>query len=85
MEKYSLEFRKSVEKDLKAIPLPDQKRILKRIQALADDPRPPGSKKLSGQERYRLRQGNFRNLYEIEDQKLIIVVVKVGNRRDIYK
>ena len=85
MEKYSLELRKSVEKDLKEIPLPDQKRILKRIQALADDPRPPGSKKLSSQERYRLRQGNFRILYEIEDQKLIIVVVKVGNRRDIYK
>ena len=85
MERYSLEVRKSVEKDLKAIPVPDRVRILQRIQTLADDPRPPGSKKLSGQERYRLRQGNFRILYEIEDQKLIIVVVKVGNRRDISK
>lgn len=85
MAKFSLEVRNSVEKDLRAIPLPDRKRILKRIQAFADDPRPPDSKKLSGQERYRLREGNFRILYEIEDQKLIIVVVKVGNRRGIAK
>jgi len=85
MASYSIEFRKSVEKDLKAIPRKDQIRLLQRISALADDPRPPGCKKLSGQERYRLRQGNYRILYEIEDDRLIITVVKVGDRRDVYR
>ncbi len=85
MGKYSIEFRKSVEKDLGAIPRKDQVRVLTRIAALADDPRPSGCKKLSGQDRYRLRQGNYRILYEIIDQRLIVVVVKVGNRRDVYE
>ena len=53
--------------------------------SLADDPRPLGSKKLSGQERYRLRQGDYRILYEIEDDKLIVCVVKVRHRRDVYR
>ncbi len=85
MASYRIEFRKSVEKDLKAVPVKDQLRILRRIALLADDPRPDGSKKLSGQERYRIRQGNFRVLYEIKDDRLIIIVVKNGNRRDVYK
>ncbi|MGC6426352.1 MAG: type II toxin-antitoxin system RelE family toxin [Akkermansiaceae bacterium] len=84
MEKYSLEIRKSVEKDLKRISRQDQIRILTKIVALVEDPRPPGCKKLSGQERYRLRQGNYRILYEIRDERLIVTVVKVGNRRDVY-
>jgi mRNA interferase RelE/StbE len=85
MANYSVVFRKSVEKELKQIPAKDQIRILKRIASLASDPRPQGSKKLSGQERYRLRQGNYRILYEIQDTKLIVTVVKVGNRRDVYR
>ena len=84
MANYKVEFRKSVEKDLKAIPQKDQIRILRRISQLSEDPRPPASKKLSGQERYRVRQGNFRILYEILDDKLIVTVVKIGNRRDVY-
>lgn len=85
MESYKITFKKSVSKDLRKIPKKDILRILKAIKALADDPRPPQSKKLSGQEKYRLRQGNYRVLYSIEDEKLIIQVVKVGNRRDAYK
>ena len=85
MESYKITFRKSVSKDLKKIPKKDVLRILEAIKALAENPRPPQSKKLSGQEKYRLRQGNYRVLYSIEDEKLIIQVVKVGNRRDIYK
>lgn len=85
MANYKVEFRKSVEKDLKAIARKDQIRILRRISRLADEPRPPGCKKLSGQERYRLRQGNFRILYEIEDDRLIVTVVKIGDRRDVYR
>jgi len=78
-------FRKSVGKDLRSIPKPEQKRILSRIQNLSDDPRPSGCKKLSGQERYRIRQGGYRILYEILDTKLIVTVVKVGSRKDIYR
>ena len=85
MAKYSIVFRKSVEKDLKVIPKKDQVRILQRIAQLAEDPRPPACKRLSGQQRYRIRQGIYRVLYEIEDDQLIVTVVKVGNRRDVYK
>jgi mRNA interferase RelE/StbE len=61
------------------------RRILERIEALAADPRPPGSEKLSGQERYRVRQGNYRILYEIIEDELVVTVVKVGHRRHIYR
>jgi mRNA interferase RelE/StbE len=84
MESYRILIKKSVSKDLKKIPKKDVERILASIQSLENNPRPPQSKKLSGQERYRLRQGNYRILYSIEDEKLIICVVKVGNRRDVY-
>lgn len=85
MAKFKIAFRKSTQKDLRAIQRPDQIRILQKIETLADDPRPYGCKKLSGQERYRIRQGNFRILYEIQDKKLIVTVVKIGNRRDVYR
>ena len=85
MAQYRILIKKSVPKDLKKISKKDIKRILNAIQGLANEPRPPQSKKLSGQERYRLRQGNYRILYSIEDEELIICVVKVGNRRDVYK
>jgi mRNA interferase RelE/StbE len=85
MASYKIVVKKSVAKDLRSIPKKDIQRILTAIQSLADDPRPPQSKKLSGQERYRLRQGNYRILYSIEDEKLVVCVVKVGNRRDAYR
>jgi mRNA interferase RelE/StbE len=85
MESYSLIFRKSVAKDLRSIPKNDVQRILKRIEALAEDPRPPGSEKLSGQDRYRVRQGVYRIIYEIRDEALVIIVVKVGHRQSVYK
>jgi mRNA interferase RelE/StbE len=85
MESYSLIFRKSVAKDLRSIPKNDVQRILKRIEALAKDPRPPGSEKLSGQDRYRVRQGVYRIIYEIRDEALVIIVVKVGRRQSVYK
>jgi len=67
------------------IPKDDVGRILKPIEALADDPRPMGSEKLSGQERFRVRQGVYRIVYEIQDEELVIVVVKVGHRREVYR
>ncbi len=85
MASYKIIVKKSVAKDLKSIPKKDVQRILSAIRKLADDPRPPQAKKLSGQERYRIRQGSYRILYTIEDNQLVICVVKVGNRRDVYR
>jgi mRNA interferase RelE/StbE len=85
MARYRVIVRKSVAKDLKGIPKKDRRRILSAIELLEDDPRPPGTKKLSGQERYRLRQGSYRILYEIEDDRLIVCVVRVGDRREVYR
>ncbi|MET0983981.1 MAG: type II toxin-antitoxin system RelE/ParE family toxin [Steroidobacteraceae bacterium] len=85
MASYELVFKKSVAKDLRALPQQDVKRLLQRIRALADDPRPPCCEKLSGLERYRVRQGSYRVIYEIEDRRLIVLIVKVAHRRDVYK
>ena len=85
MASYKIVVKKSVTKDLKSIPKKDVKRILSAIQKLADEPRPPQAKKLSGQDRFRIRQGNYRILYTIEDTRLVVCVVKVGNRRDVYR
>jgi len=85
MASYELVFRKSVAKDLRAIPRQDVKRILQRIRALSDDPRPSDCEKLSGQDRYRIRQGVYRIVYEIEQARLVVLVVKVGHRRDVYR
>lgn len=85
MASYELVFRKSVAKDLRAFPKQEVKRILNRIESLAEDPRPAGCEKLSGQERYRIRQGSCRIIYEIVDARLIVLVIKVGHRRDIYR
>jgi len=63
----------------------DRQRITDRIRRLAEDPRPPGCQKLSGRDRYRIRQGVYRIVYFIHDKQLIVVVVKVGHRKDIYR
>jgi mRNA interferase RelE/StbE len=85
MEKYKLLFKKSVAKDLRALPKSDVKKILQRIDALAENPRASGSKKLSGQEFYRLRQGVYRIIYEIIDHQLIVQVIKVAHRSKSYR
>lgn len=85
MASYKLVFKKSVSKDLRDLPKQDVQRILQRILLLADDPRPPGCEKLSGSERYRVRQGTYRIVYEITDQTLTVLVVKVGHRREVYR
>jgi mRNA interferase RelE/StbE len=84
MAKYSVAFKRSVYKDLRPIPKTDLKRILERIESLAEGPRGPGCEKLSGQERYRVRQGVYRIIYEIVDNRLIVIVVKIGHRGQIY-
>jgi len=85
MAKYSLAFKKSVAKDLRNIPNKDVKRILKSIELLRKDPRADGCIKLSGQERYRVRQGIYRIVYEIQDSQLIVLVVKIAHRSTVYK
>ena len=85
MARYRLLFRKSVSKDLLGIPKKDVARILRRFNALSDEPRGVGSEKLSGQERYRVCQGAYRIIYEIRDDVLEVVVVRVGHRRDVYR
>jgi mRNA interferase RelE/StbE len=85
MANYELIFKKSVAKDLRPLPKQDVKKILQRIRSLAADPRPVGCEKLSGQERYRVRQGVYRIIYEVEDEKLIVLVVKIGHRREVYR
>ncbi len=72
-------------REIEALPLADRRRVVDRIGLLADEPRPPGCEKLVGGERYRLRQGDYRIVYSIEDSMLVVWVVKVGHRRDVYR
>jgi mRNA interferase RelE/StbE len=85
MASYEVRFRKSVSKDLDPLPKRDIQRIVAAIAGLADDPRPSQSKRLSGSEKYRLRCGVYRVLYEIQDDILVVCVVKVGHRREVYR
>ena len=85
MAAYKIFFKRSVEKDFKSIPKKDLKKILDRIEMLTENPRPSGSEKLTGQERYRVRQGLYRIVYSIQDYELTVWVVKVGHRKDVYR
>ena len=85
MAKYKLRIKPSAVKELESVPKKDQSKIVSKIRSLADDPRPPGSQKLSGDEKYRIRQGVYRILYLIEDEELIIIVVKIAHRKDVYR
>ncbi len=84
MANYKLVVKRSVAKDLRQIPNKDVLRILQCIDTLRATPRPMGSEKLSGQERYRIRQGIYRIIYEVADEQLIVTVVKVGHRKQVY-
>lgn len=86
MASYSLRIKKSAIKDLEAIPSKkDRRRIVARIESLADNPRPPGVQKLSGRERYRIRQGHYRILYSIHDRELVVYIVRIGDRKSVYR
>jgi mRNA interferase RelE/StbE len=85
MARFELRFRASVARDLRGIPQADVRRILDRIETLRDEPRPAGSVKLSAQERYRLRQGNYRILYTIADAEVVVEIVNVAHRREVYR
>lgn len=84
MAKYSISFKASVAKDLRGIPKQDVARILGRIYALSENPRADGCIKLTGNDCYRVRQGLYRIVYEIHDERLVVLVIKVGHRSSIY-
>ena len=83
MENYRLEVKRSASKEITDLPKGDCQRIVAKIQALAKDSRPHGCEKLSGAEKYRVRQGDYRILYEINDSSRTVTVVKVGNRKEV--
>ena len=85
MAKYSLFIKPSAAKEIEAVPKTDRLRIIQRIQGLCVDPWPPGHEKISGDDKYRVRQGNYRILYTINDSELIVVVVRVAHRREVYR
>ena len=85
MAKYRITIKKSAAKELEAVPTKDLRRIVKRIGSLADNPRPPGSQKLSAHQGYRIRQGDYRIVYSIDDEDALIDIVKIGHRREIYR
>jgi len=82
---YSVRIKRSAAKELAAIPLKDLKRVVARIQSLGHDPRPNGSERLSGADRYRIRQGDYRVVYAVDDTARVVEVVKVGHRREVYR
>ena len=83
---YKIEFKPAALRSFSILPKPIQKQIAKKIDALANNPRPPGVKKLSGGEsRFRIRSGDYRVVYEIRDNELLILVVRVGHRREVYR
>ncbi len=86
MARYKVLIKPSAVREIEAIPQKARRqRVVSRIRALADDPRPPGCEKLTGQDRYRVRQGPFRIVYSVEDDVLVVYVVKVGHRGDVYR
>ena len=85
MASYNVEFSENVRKDFRKIPNADAARILGKIHALEEDARPPGSKKLKGEKLYRIRVGVYRVVYEIEDERLVVFVVRVKHRKEAYR
>ena len=86
MASYSVDVSATAERQLRKLPRSDQIRVVRTIQALSIDPRPPGCRKLAGYDDiYRVRVGRYRVLYEIEDRRLVIIVLKLGDRKDVYR
>ena len=85
MAEFKLFFKKSVWKDFRQIPKKDLNKILKKIEELGHEPRPAGCEKLTGAEKFRIRQGKYRIVYSVQDDELTVWVVKIGHRKDIYR
>ena len=85
MASYSVLIKRSAAKELEAVPKQDREKLVARIRALADNPRPHGSEKVAGDDKYRIRYGVYRVLYEIDDASVVITVVRVAHRREVYR
>jgi mRNA interferase RelE/StbE len=85
MAKYNITIKKSAAKELGDIPKKDLRRIVKHMQSLTANPRPHGSQRLSNSEQYRIRQGDYRVVYSVDDKECLVDVVKIGHRREIYR
>ncbi len=85
MAEFKIFFKESVWKDFKKIPRKDLVKILKRTERLGNDPRPFGCEKLTGDEKYRIRQGRYRIVYSVQDKELTVWIVNVGHRKDVYR
>jgi mRNA interferase RelE/StbE len=83
---YSILLAPPAERQLKALAPPVQKRIVKRLKSLQNNPRPQGVKKLAGEDDlYRIREGDYRIIYTIQDKDLVVLVVKIGDRKEVYR
>lgn len=85
MAKYKIKIKVSAVKELNTLPKKDLQKVVTKIRSLSSNPHPAGCEKLSGEEKYRVRQGNYRIIYTIENKQLIVIVVKIGHRKDVYK
>ncbi len=85
MAQYEIFFKESVWKELKKIPKKELRKILAKIEKLADNPRLIGCEKLTEQELYRLRQGRYRIVYSIQDSDLTVWIIKIGHRKEVYR
>jgi mRNA interferase RelE/StbE len=85
MGSYKVQVKRSAERELRVIPKKHLQRIVKKIGTLSSNPRPPGCEKLSGQERYRIRQGDYRVVYSVDDHTRTVTVFKIGHRKEVYR
>jgi mRNA interferase RelE/StbE len=83
--RYRIEYTRAAEREITKLPRDLQKRIVARIESLGENPRPAGAVKLSGHEAYRTRVGDYRIIYAIADEKLVVLVIEVGHRREVYR
>ena len=84
--KYTIVFDRAANKSFQSLERPLQLRLLEHIESLADNPRPAGVKKIKGQhEHWRIRAGNYRIIYTIRDQELVVLILKIGHRREVYR
>ena len=85
MADYKVLIKPSAVKEVEAVPAKDRERVVRKIRSLSEDPRPRGSEKLSGEDKYRVRQGRYRVVYSVSDDDRTVLVVKVGHRREVYR